>query len=131
MATLASGPSSSKAALWTGWIIGVLPVLLFVMSASMKFLKPPEFSEGNAKLGWDESAANILGVVELASALLYLYPRTAVLGAVLLTGYLGGAIATHVRVHDAFIIPVIMGIALWAGLWLRDLRIRSLLPLRS
>lgn len=131
METSVSGHTASKSAIWIGWIIGILPVLLFIMSASMKFLKPPEFSEGNAKLGWDESAANILGIVELASALLYVFPRTAILGAVLLTGYLGGAIATHVRVHDAFIIPVIMGIALWVGLWLRDVRIRSLLPLRS
>jgi len=121
----------SKAALWIGWIIGILPVLMLVMSATMKFVKPPALSEGNAKLGWDDSAATILGIVELTSTLLYVFPRTAVLGAILLTGYLGGAIATHVRVHDQFIIPLVMGVMLWGGLWLRDVRLRALLPLRS
>jgi hypothetical protein len=70
-------------------------------------------------------------VLELFCAAVYVVPRTAVLGAVLLTGYLGGAVATHVRVGDAFIVPLLLGVLVWAGLYLRDERVRALLPLRK
>ncbi|NJN37230.1 MAG: DoxX family protein [Nitrospiraceae bacterium] len=72
-----------------------------------------------------------LGVLELVCVILYIIPRTAVLGAILLTGYLGGAILTHLRVGDPFIGPVVFGVFIWGGLFLRDPRVRALIPVRS
>lgn len=120
----------SKKLLWTGWIISILPVLALLMSGVMKFLQPPEAVEGFEHLGWPLDLAVPLGVVELVCALLYLIPRTTMLGAVLLTGYLGGAIATHVRIGEQFVAPVVLGVLIWLGLFLRDPRLRALLPLR-
>ena len=113
--------------LWTGRAISALPVLALALSASMKLSHSPQvvglFVE---KLGYHEGALLPLGLLELACTLLYLIPRTRTLGALLLTAYLGGAVATHVRIGDPFAIPVILGILVWVGLWLRDPRIRSL-----
>lgn len=95
----------------------------------MKFIRPAGFDEGLAHMGWKPEAMNYLGVVELVSTLLYLVPKTAVLGAILLAAYMGGAIATHVRVGDPFIVQVLIGMALWGGLFFRDQRLRNLLPL--
>jgi hypothetical protein len=83
------------------------------------------------KFGYPAGTLIVLGVVELACALLYVMPRTSVLGAILMTGYLGGAVATHVRVGDAFAAPLVLGVIAWGGLFLRDERIRALLPLRK
>ena len=124
----------SKKALWAGRILSALPLLMLLPSAAMKFLKPPEVIEGFVRLGYPESLALGLGILELACTAVYLIPRTSVLGAILLTGYLGGATATHVRVGDPFsmfIIPVILGVLVWGGLFLRDPRLRALIPLRS
>ena len=122
---------ASKTTLWIGRILSTLPVLMLLMSGVMKFLKPTEVVEGFAKLGWPDNLAQGLGVVELVCTALYVIPRTSVLGAILLTGYLGGAIATHVRIGDPFLVPVILGVVLWLGLYLRDARLRALIPLRS
>jgi hypothetical protein len=121
----------SKTALWTGRIMSALPVLMLLMSAVMKFLKPPPVVEGFAHLGLPESLAIGLGVLELACTVVYVIPRTAVLGAILLTGYLGGAILTHLRVGDQFIGPILFGVLIWGGLYLRDRRLRALIPLRK
>jgi len=121
----------SKKALWTGYVMSILPVLLLVMSAVMKFAKPEPVVEGFAHLGYPESLALALGIVELGCTILYLIPQTAVLGAILLTAYLGGATATHVRIEEAFFMPIILGIFVWGGLFLRDRRIRALIPLRK
>ena len=124
----------SKKALWGGRLLSALPLLMLLPSAAMKFLKPPEVIEGFVRLGYPESLALGLGILELACTAVYLIPRTSVLGAILLTGYLGGATATHVRVGDPFsmfIIPVILGVMVWGGLYLRDPRLRALIPLRS
>ncbi len=122
----------SKAMLWTGYVMSALPVLMLLMSASMKFIKSPSLVEGFAHLGYAESLAFGLGVVELVCTILYLIPRTAVLGAILLTGYLGGATATHLRVGDAtYFLPVLLGMMLWGGLFLRDGRVRALIPFRN
>jgi 4-amino-4-deoxy-L-arabinose transferase-like glycosyltransferase len=119
---------------WVGWIISVLPVLMLAMSAVMKFLRPPDLSEGFTHLGWNEELAFALGIIEVACTVLFLFPPTAVLGAILLTGYLGGAIATHMRVGDPFVpailVPIILGVLIWGGLYLRDSRLRALMPLR-
>jgi hypothetical protein len=115
---------------WTGWVISILPVLGLAMSAAMKFLKPPEVVQGFTKLGWAENSALGLGILEIACTIVYLIPQTSVLGAILLTGYLGGATATHVRISDNFLAPVVMGVMVWLGLYLRDYRLRLLLPFR-
>ena len=112
--------SDSKVMLWAGWVISVLPAAMLVMSGVVKLIRPPFLSEGLAHLGWPESVVLALGICELGSTLLYLIPQTAVLGAILVTGYLGGAIATHVRIGEGFLIPVLLGIAVWLGLFLRD-----------
>ncbi len=122
---------TSKKMLWAGYIVSALPVLMLLMSAIMKFVKPAAVLEGFAHLGWQENMALALGIVELVSTILYIIPQTAVLGAILLTGYLGGAIATHVRIGEGFIGPVIFGVLVWLGLFLRDPRIRALIPFRS
>lgn len=124
-------PAPSKAAFWAGWILSALPGLMLLMSGVMKFVQPEGTPEGFAHLGWDLSLAVPLGIVEIACVAFYLIPRTAVLGAVLLTGYLGGAIATHVRIHELFVMQAALGVVIWLGLWLREPRLRELLPLRS
>src|SRR6185312_1608959 len=100
----APGP---KWMLWTGRVLSALPVLMLVMSAVMKLVKAKAAVEGFVKFGYPENVIFWLGVTELICTLLYIIPRTSVLGAILLTGYVGGAIATHVRVGDPFIPPVI------------------------
>ncbi len=114
---------------WAGWIIVVPAVALFVFSAVMKFTKSAEALKGLEHFGWPESSLLTLGIVELGCLVVYLVPRTAVLGAILLTGYLGGATATHARLGEPFIIPVVMGMVMWLGLYLRDPRVRALIPL--
>ncbi len=121
----------SKKMLWAGRIIGALPVLLLVFSATMKFLKPPDVVKGFTHLGYPESLALGLGILELACTIIYLIPRTSVLGAILSTGFLGGAIATHLRIGEPYFMPVILGVLIWAGLFLRDKRLRALIPIRS
>jgi hypothetical protein len=125
-----ASPAVSKAAFWTGWTLSVLPSLLLLMSGVMKFVKPPGTAEGFAKLGIPLSHSLGLGILEISCTLLYLIPRTSVLGAILVTGYLGGAIQTNVRVGEAFWPLVLVGIAVWGGLYLRETRLRALIPLR-
>jgi DoxX-like family len=109
-----------------------LPALLLCFSAYSKFSPPPDFEKQLATIGWPASIMFALGIVELTCTILYLIPPTAVLGAILLTGYLGGATATHVRVADwgHAPIPVSVGIVIWIGVALRDGRLWSLIPLR-
>jgi uncharacterized membrane protein YphA (DoxX/SURF4 family) len=116
---------------WAGWVITILPALSLIMSAVFKFMKPPEVLEGFTHLGWPDTLALALGIIELTCTILYLIPTTAVLGAILLTGYLGGAIATHVRIEEGFVAPVIIGILIWLGIYLREPRLRAILPFRS
>jgi hypothetical protein len=123
-------PPVSKKVLWAGYIMSALPVLMLLFSAAMKFAKPPPVVEGFKHLGLPESLVLGLGVLELGCTLLYVIPRTSVLGAILLTGYLGGAILAHLRVGDPFFGPVIFGVLIWGGLFLRDPRLRALIPLR-
>ncbi len=121
----------SKAMFYIGWVVSILPCLMLFLSASMKFIKPAGFAEGLQHMGWTEGPMFILGIVEITCTILYLIPRSSVLGAILLTAYLGGATATHVRVGDPFFIPIVLGIMVWLGLWLREPRLKALLPLRS
>ena len=116
--------------IWLGWVVSVLPVLGLVMSAVFKFLKPADLVKEFGRLGWPENLAFGLGIVEIVCTILYVIPQTSVLGAILLTGYLGGATATHVRIGDGFVPPIVMGVLIWLGLFLRDARLRALIPLR-
>lgn len=116
---------------WLGWVLSILPCLLLIMSAVMKFVQPTGFDQGMAHMGWPVEKAPTLGMIELACTAIYLFPKTAMLGAILLAAYMGGAVATHVRVGDPFFIQILVGVFLWLGLWLRDARLRELTPLRS
>jgi DoxX-like protein len=121
----------SKRMRWAGYVISALPVLMLVFSGVMKLFKPAPVVEGFVRLGYPESLALGIGIVELACAILYVIPQTSVLGAILLTGYLGGATATHVRIGEPFFPPIVLGVLIWGGLFLRDARLRALLPLRK
>lgn len=121
--------TNSKALVWSGRTLSWLLAAFLAVSAAMKFVRPPGFDEGIAHIGWAVSKLNGLGVLELVCAVIYVIPRTAVLGAILLTGYLGGAIATHVRVDDDVLVQPLLGVIAWLGLWLRDPRLRNVLPL--
>jgi hypothetical protein len=122
----------SKKSLWAGRIISALPVLLLLLSGVMKLMKPASVVQGFAHFGYPESVIFTLGIIELACTVIYLIPRTSVLGAILLTGYLGGATATNVRIGDPlFFAPAVLGVLVWAGLYLRENRLRALIPLRS
>lgn len=122
---------NSKHMLWVSYIMSTLPVLMLLFSGIMKLIKPPSVMEGFAHLGYDESVALGLGVVELLATLLYIIPRTSVLGAILLTGYLGGATATHLRIGEPFQMAILLGVFVWGGLYLRDERLRLHIPLRT
>ena len=125
------GPAS-KAMIWIGWLLSVLPSLMLLFSGSMKLVKPDDLVKGFEHLGYPEHLALILGILEIGCTLVYLIPRTAVLGAILLTGYLGGAIATHVRLLEMqFLAPLVLGVLIWGGLFLRDPRVRALIPIRT
>lgn len=116
---------------WTGRVLSFLSALLFSFSGIMKFSKvTPEMDEGLKKIGWMAQQMPKLGVLEIACAVIYAIPQTAILGAILLTGYLGGAIATHVRVGEPVYAHVVIGVVLWLGIFLRDSRLRSLIPFR-
>jgi len=116
---------------WTGRVITVLVSLLFLFSAAMKFMGGAEVKEGMAHLGLPESMIIPLGVLEAACTVVYLIPATSVLGAILLAGYIGGAICTHWRVGDPFLGQVAIGLVIWLGIYLREPRLRELLPLRT
>lgn len=113
---------------WTGRALTVLVAALLVFSGIMKFTNSPELLEGLAKMGYAQALIQKIGVVELVCTAIYLIPQTTVLGAILLTGYLGGATATHVRIGDPFIMPVVVGVVAWLGVFFREPRVRALIP---
>ena len=124
--------ASKPWATWVGYALSALPILGLLVSASFKLSHPPQVMEMFvSQLGYQASALLGLALLEIAVVVVYAVPRTAVLGAILMTGYLGGAIATHVRVGQAFLIPLALGVSAWAGLYLRDDRLQALLPLRT
>ena len=124
----------SKGKLWVGRIMSWLPALFLLVDGVMKLFKPAVVVEATVKLGYAENVIVPLGIVLTLCTILYLIPRTAVLGAILLTGYLGGAVATHVRVGEGLFpisFPIIFGVLLWGGLYLRDNRLRTLIPINQ
>jgi hypothetical protein len=118
-------PTASRKRLWAGRIISAVPALLLLSSGINMTRKAPFVLEGLAHLGYRDNLSIGIGITEFVCAALYLFPRTAFLGALLLTAYLGGATASHVRVGDPFIGPVLIGIVVWIGLILRDSRLSS------
>ena len=117
--------------LWTGRVISAVPVLMMAGVGTFMFIaKADVVAEGMTKYGYPAGVARPLLAVEIACAVLYAIPQTAVLGAILLTGYLGGAVATHVHASEPFWFPILFGVLVWLGLFLRDGRIRALVPLR-
>jgi hypothetical protein len=120
---------------WLGSILSGLVILFMLMDATMKILRLPVVLETTLQLGWPVATVLPLGLVLLVCTLLYAIPRTSLLGAVLITAYLGGAVATHVRIGSPLfshvLFGVYVGLMLWGGLYLRDARIRALIPVRS
>lgn len=125
----------SPAALWTGRVLSVLFALPLLAGGVTNLVRPPSVVEETVKMGYSRDVMLPLGVVLLVCTVLYLIPRTAVLGAILLTGWLGGAVSTHVRAGDPLLskvlMPVYFGVALWLALFLRDARLRALVPWRT
>ena len=123
---------SSRAQVITGRVLSTIAVLFLAFDTIFKFVRPPEVVKGTTELGWPEDVILPLGIICLVMLVLYLIPRTAFLGALLWTGYLGGAVATHVRIHNPLfthiLFPVYVALLLWGGLWFRDRRLRALLP---
>jgi len=116
---------------WVGRVISVLTSLVFLMSAFMKLKGGAEVTQGMTHLGFPESMMRPLAILEISCVVVYLIPATSVLGAILQTGYIGGAICTHWRVGDPFFVQVALGIFVWLGLYLREDRLRALIPLRA
>lgn len=134
MQTDTQSATVSKTALWAGRIIIALFGLFLLFDGVMKLVKPAVVVEGTRQVGFPESSILGMGIVLTISSILYLIPRTSILGAILLTGYLGGAVAAHVRLGEgAFpvLFPVVFGILIWLGLYLCDVRLRALVPLKS
>jgi hypothetical protein len=124
--------TSPKWMRWVGLGLSALAGLGLIASGAMKLSRSPEVMKGFVEhFGYSAGVITPIAVVELLCAILYLVPQTSVLGAVLVTGYLGGAVATHVRVGEAFLSPVVLGVLAWLGLFLREERLRALLPLRK
>ena len=126
-----TAPPTTKM-LWAGRITTAIPAFLLLLSGVMKLLMLAPVMQAFAHFGYPESVIRPIGLLEIACTVVYLFPRTAVLGAILMTGYLGGATATNVRIGDpAFILPALAGVLVWGGLYFRDERIRALIPLRK
>lgn len=127
--------SVSRGQLRAGRICGALVALMLVADATAKILALDPVVKGTTELGYPESVVRVLGVLLLACVVVYLVPRTAVLGAILLTGYLGGAVATHVRIGNPLVshvlFPVYVALLVWGALFLCDARVRTLVPLRG
>lgn len=122
---------ASGKVMWTGRVISGLVSLLFLFSAVMKLMGGPELEKGIAHLGLPMSMVVPLVILEISCVVIYLIPRTAVLGAILLTGYVGGTILTHWRVGDPVYLHIVLGVLIWLALWLREPRLKALIPLRT
>ena len=125
----------SKAIKWTSYVLSTLVVLFLLMDSIMKLLKLPIVLDASAKLGFSAPVVFTIGVILLFCVILYVIPQTSVLGAILLTGYLGGAVCTHLRLGNPLLgyllFPTYLGALLWLGLYLREPRLRALLPFRG
>ena len=122
--------AASKKIVWVGWVLSVLASLLFLFSAFIKFKGGPDMDQAMTHLGLPASMVLPLGILELTCTVIYLIPATSVLGAILLAGYVGGTIVTCWRVGDPFIINIALGLVVWLGIYLREPRLKELIPLR-
>ena len=122
--------AASGKVVWVGRAISVLASLVFLMSAGMKLMGGPQLAEGMAHLGLPDRMVVPLAILEISCVVIYLIPPTSVLGAILLSGYIGGAICTHWRVGDPVFVQIAIGILIWLGLYLREPRLKELIPLR-
>lgn len=125
--------SMKRWVVWAGRAISLWPAFVVISSATWKLTRNPWYVKEFARIGWPEGALNGLALLQLGCLVLYLIPPTAVLGAVLLTGYLGGAVATYVRMGEPYpvLVPLSTSIIAWLGIWMRDERLRALLPWRK
>ncbi len=125
-------PKTTRWLLWAGWIVSLWPVFVVLASARWKLTRSPFYVHEFARIGWPDSRLDLLAFLQLGAIALFLIPPTAVLGCVILTGYLGGAIAAYTRIGDPYpvLVPLSTAIIAWFGLWLREERLRKLLPLR-
>jgi hypothetical protein len=132
MQASAQAPPVSKAGVWSGRIVSAVVILFMLFDGGIKVLKLAPAVEGTVRLGYPVGVVLPIGIVALACTLLYAIPKTTILGAILLTGYMGGATATQVRLEDPwFFFPVVIGGLAWLGIFLRDERLRTLIPLRK
>ena len=118
---------------WTGRIVSLLPVLIVLMSSRWKLTSNPWYVQEWGRIGWKTQNLPFIASLQLGAVLLYVIPRTSVLGAVILTGYLGGAIATYVRIGELYppLVPLTTALLAWLGIYLREKRLRQLLPIRT
>lgn len=133
MSTTAQVVPVSKKSSWIGRVLSILIVLFLLFDAAGKLMKPAQVVDAFGKLGWPLSQAVPMGIVLLVCAIIYAIPRISVLGAILLTGYLGGAVSTQWRVGNPVfetIFPIIFGVLVWVALYLREPRLRALVPLK-
>lgn len=117
---------------WAGWAVSMWPAYVVLSSATWKLTRSAWYVGEFARIGWPDDVLNLLAFLQLGALVLFLIPRTAALGAIILSGYLGGAIATYVRIGepDPVLVPLSTAMIAWLGLWLRDERVRSLIPFR-
>ena len=127
--------AQTKFMTYAGWGLSVIVIIFLAMDLTMKFMRLPIVLSTTEQLGWPTSSITALAVLLMIATVLYAFPKTSVLGAILLTGYLGGAVATHVRIGSPLFSHVLFGVYLglfvWGGLYLRDVRVRSLIPFRD
>ena len=127
--------SSSKTTLWTGRILSGLAILFLVFDTVIKLLARPEVADSMQQLGYPTELGFVIGIIELVCLVAYIVPATSVIGAILLTGYLGGAIATHLRLENPLfthiLFPTYIAALIWGGLYLRDRRVRVLVALNG
>ncbi|HXX45271.1 MAG TPA: DoxX family protein [Candidatus Acidoferrales bacterium] len=128
----ASETKGKRWLVWIGWVVSLWPVFVVCMSAHWKLSHNPAYVREFTRIGWPESRLTLLACLQLGAVILFLIPPTAVLGAVILTGYLGGAIAAYTRIGQAYpiVVPLSTSMIAWLGIWLRDARLRALLPIR-
>ena len=117
---------------WAGWVVSLWPVFVVLASARWKLTRSPFYVHEFARIGWPDARLNLLAFLQLGAIALFLIPPTAVLGCVILTGYLGGAVAAYTRIGEPYpvLVPLSTAIIAWFGIWLREERLRKLLPLR-
>ena len=123
--------NNSKAMMWGGRVLSGLAAAVFLFSCSGKLMGSSQMVQGFDHLGWPQAMLTTIGALELLCVVLYLVPQIAVLGGIILTGYLGGAIATHIRIGEPVYLHVVIGLFIWGGLYLREPRLRKLVPVLS